>query len=172
MPLDTPDLVLEGLVEGEHALRGDTDRVALEFDGMHVGGVLGEEDLPLAGTAHELHLLAGRVAHDPLGEAGALVAEVDLALVEHHAALAGQHGLAADTEVDADELLVLLGPPLTGGRLLVGPQRGGHTGTALRGALGNAVRGRRAGLTRRLARNLAVRRLLAVARRRRRACCP
>ncbi len=55
----------------------------------------------------------------------ALVAEATLP-GRHHAALAGQHGLAADTEVDADELLVLLGPPLTGGRLLVGPQRGGH----------------------------------------------
>ena len=85
--------------------------------------VLGEEHLAATGAAHQLHLLAGRVAHDPAGEAGALVAEVDLALVEHHAALTGQHGLVtAGAEVDADQLLVLLGPALPGGRLLEGLQ--------------------------------------------------
>ena len=83
------------LVEGEDVLGGDADGVALELDGVQMGGVLGEEDLALAGAAHQLHLLAGGVADDPAGEAGALVAEVDLALVEHHAALAGEHRLAA-----------------------------------------------------------------------------
>ena len=71
-------------------------RVALQLDRVQVGGVLREEHLALAGAAHQLHLLAGGVADDPAADAGALVAEVDLALVEHHAALAGEHRLAAD----------------------------------------------------------------------------
>ncbi len=108
-------------------------RVALELDGVEVGGVLGEEDLALAGAAHQLHLLAGGVADDPAAEAGALVAEVDLALVEHHAALAGEHRLAVDAEVDADQLAVLRGPALAGGRLPVLVQCGAEAGAAALG---------------------------------------
>ncbi|CAM5265650.1 hypothetical protein SVIOM342S_07108 [Streptomyces violaceorubidus] len=154
MPLDAADLVLEALVEGQDVLRGDAHGVALELDGVQHRGVVREEDLSLAGAAHQLHLLTGRVAHDPAGESGALVAEVDLALVEHHAALPGEHGLALRPEVDADQLLVLLRPALPGRGLPELLERRGHT-DALRRSLGHALR-------------CALGRLLAVARRGRR----
>lgn len=62
VPFDPADLVLQGLVEGEDVLRGDADAVALQFDGVQVRPFLREEDLAAAGAAHQLHLLAGRVA--------------------------------------------------------------------------------------------------------------
>lgn len=146
MPLDPAHLVLEALVERQHVLRGYADRVALELDGVQMRGLIREEDLATAGAAHQLHLLAGRVAHDPAGEARALIAELDLALVEHHAALTGEHRLVAGAEVDADQLLVLQSPPLTGGRLAERRERGGNTGStsALRHTLRCPVRRRSA----------------------------
>lgn len=47
--------------------------------------------------------------------------------------------MAADAEVDADELLVLLRPALPGGRLLELLERGGDTCAALGSALRNSV---------------------------------
>lgn len=130
--LDAAYLVLQRLVEGEDVLGGDADRVALELDRVQVGGVVGEENLALAGAAHQLHLLAGGVADDAAGESGALVAEFDLALVQHHAALLGEHRLAAGLgEVGADQLGVLLRPALAGRRLAVLLQRDGEPGGRL-----------------------------------------
>src|SRR5690606_14436397 len=105
------------------------------------------------------------VADDAAGEAGALVAEVDLALVQHHAALPGQHGLAAHAEVDPDELVVLRGPALPGGRLLEHLQRAEHAGRRRPGALGHPLRSSVGGL---LTRHDTGRGRLAVARRGRR----
>lgn len=95
-------------------------------------------------------------------EARALVAEVHLALVQHHAALAGEDGLAAHREVDAHELLVLRGPAAARGGFLVGLERGGESGGRGRG-LRRVTPGLLAReLTGRLAGDLAVARLLPV----------
>src|SRR4051795_292577 len=90
--LDAADLGLQGLVEREHALGAGVDLLALEADDEDPAGLVGEEHLAVARTAHQGHALAGERPGELAEQARALVGEVDVALVGDHAALLGEDG--------------------------------------------------------------------------------
>ena len=80
-------------------------------DEVDVAGLLGEEDLALAGDAHQRDVLAGDDLLDQLGHrAGLLVVEADLTLEGHHPALDGEH---VGAERDPQHVAVLEGEPLS-----------------------------------------------------------
>ena len=109
---DEADVVAEVGVEGEQRARVHGDGVALELEEEDVVRGAGEEDLTLAGHAHEVASLPGHGLLEHAAEVlRALVGEVHGALVGNHGALSGEH-LGAQS--DAKHLVRLERPALAG----------------------------------------------------------
>ena len=110
------DVVGQDRVEGQQGAGVDGDGVALELDEEDIMGRAGEEDLALAVDAHEVAALVGQGLLDHAAQApGALVGEVDIALVGDHRPLSGDH-LGAH---DHPEHFLGLEDPALGGLLLL-----------------------------------------------------